>query len=56
MEAVVCFSSCVWNIRALVSSSHIRDAIASMRILKDKWIEVAFSSELVVLVCLFQKE
>lgn len=39
-----------------MSGSHIRDAIASTRMLKDKWIEVTFSSELVVLVCLFQEE
>lgn len=39
-----------------MSGSHIRDAIASTGILKDKWIEVTFSSELVVLVCLFQEE
>jgi hypothetical protein len=37
----------------LVRGYHVRDIITSIRILKDKWIEVAFSTELVGFLFLF---
>lgn len=41
---------------ALVRGCPVRDAIASARIFRDKWTEVAFSSDLVVFLFLFQEE
>lgn len=54
MEAVVYTLFCVCGtFTAMVRGYHVRATITSIRILKDKWIEVALSSQLVGFLYLF---